>query len=139
MKTYLTTIISFLSFTTNKGYSPVVSNNGLLSHEVFFNADSHTITNKEYVKLLKFIKTIKTIAIDNVSVHGFCDDNGGTYNHSLKLSNKRANAIETIITKYITINKGELDSSIQEKNLFQQLCSLNQKVVVVVSPKENKI
>ena len=147
MKTYLTTIVLILSFSfafANENTPVANTNTSLLSHEVFFNTDSHTITNEEFAKLLTFIKTIETVDIDRVSVHGFCDDRG-SYNYNLKLSNKRANAIKAIVAKYIATNnaskvdiagKGEVELSSQEKNLFTQLRSLNRKVVVVVSPRK---
>jgi len=148
MKTYVTTLFSFLSFSfasSNESASVTNNNASVLSHEVIFNNDSHAISNNEFSKLLKFIKTAKTVAIDSVSVHGFCDDIGGSYDYNLKLSNKRASTIETIVSKYISTNKtsktnesgqNKIESSALEKNVFTQLSSLDSKVVVIVSPKK---
>ena len=66
MKTYLTTLVLILSFS----FAFANENTSLLSYEAFFN----TSTNEESAKLITFIKTINTVDIDNVSVHGFCDD-----------------------------------------------------------------
>jgi len=89
MKTLLTTILLILSFSfaSANENTPVANNNttNVLSHEVFFNTDSHTITNEEFTKLLNFVKTIETVDIDRVSVHGFTDDRG-SYNYNLPIT-----------------------------------------------------
>jgi len=147
MKTYLTTILLTLSLACSFAKNaPALKNSksNILFHEIFFNTDSHVINNMEFNKLLDFIKTIETVDIDKISVYGYCDDRG-SLNYNLKLSNKRANAIKTIIAKYVATNnaskvdiagKGELELLTQKENLFSQLRTLNRKVIVRVLPRK---
>lgn len=119
------------------------TNNGLLTHEVYFNTDKFDLTSEESQKLISFIKEIRTIDIDRISIRGFCDDRG-TNNYNLDLSNKRANAIKQFIANYkinkeliVNVNgEGEVGLSTSEQELFNQLRTLNRKVIIVVLPKK---
>ncbi|WP_452225424.1 OmpA family protein [Lacinutrix chionoecetis] len=116
-----------------------------ISHDVFFNTDEYSLTQKEFKKLLAFIKETENVAIERMSIIGFCDDRGSiAYNKAL--SNKRANAIKNIIVDYrkslkqpkvLNVNgKGEVALSTSEEALFKELRTLNRKVTIVVAPKK---
>jgi len=145
MKTYITIIVFFvisqLTFSVNE--NPLLASEDLITHEVFFNTDKYDLTSEESQKLIAFIKEIKDIDIDRISIRGFCDDRG-TDNYNLALSDRRANAIKQIIANYkinqsliVNVNgEGEVGLTTSEQALFNQLRTLNRKVIIVVSPKK---
>lgn len=119
--------------------------NVTLSHEVYFNTDKYALSTEEFQKLLNFIKATETIAIERMSILGFCDDRG-SIEYNQKLSDKRANAIRNIIADYRnsdkkpeivrTNGKGEIALTTTEQTLFNELRTLNRKVTIVIAPKK---
>ena len=116
-----------------------------LAHEVYFDTNEYNVSETEQNRLLLFIKDIENIAIEKISIYGFCDDRGSdTYN--LKLSQQRADEIKSIF-----FNKGIHDSVISNvdgkgKILLIIIDSedpaiirgLNRKVEILVTPKTKK-
>jgi len=149
MKNYYLLIVLILSFTFANAADDLKkddlkNSSSVISHDVFFNTDKHTLTSEEFQKLLDFIKETESVAIERMSIVGFCDDRG-SIDYNQKLSNKRANAIRDIIANYrnadtkpqvITNGKGEVALTTQEQALFDELRSLNRKVTIVIAPKQ---
>jgi len=137
MKNILITLAFTLLFTT------AFAAEGILSHEVFFDTDKYELTSEQYNKLTAFVKELKNIDIDRITIHGFCDDRGSK-DYNLKLSDKRAQAIKKLITDFKigqtliakSIGKGEVDLTTEEQALFNQLRTQNRKVIIVVAPKK---
>ena len=150
MKNLYLLIILTLSFTfanasDNIKKGKLENTTSVISHDVFFNTDKHSLTSEEFQKLLAFIKATETVEIERMSIYGFCDDRG-SIDYNQKLSDKRANAIRNIIADYRDSNKkpevvntngkGEIALNTQEQALFNELRTLNRKVTIVIAPKK---
>jgi outer membrane protein OmpA-like peptidoglycan-associated protein len=64
-----------------------------LTHSVYFETDKSIINSTETQNIDTFLKSLDTIGIKKIIVHGYCDDRG-TQSYNLSLSHKRARAIE---------------------------------------------
>lgn len=140
--TLLVLLLSKFGFATE--INPIeTTSEDYITHEVFFATDKFDLSREESQKLAEFVKQIKNIAIDRISIRGFCDDRG-TNNYNKVLSNKRAETIKQIIANFKINQKviknvtgeGEVALTNEEQALFNQLRSLNRKVVIVVAPRK---
>lgn len=114
-----------------------------ITHEVYFDSDDFLLTTQESEKLKAFIKQIKNIDIERISILGYCDDIG-TEIYNKELSDKRAEAIRQIIADFkiddfliTNVNgEGELQLTTRERALYDKLRSLNRKVIIIVAPRK---
>lgn len=123
--------------------NPSTLSEDFLTHEVYFDTDKYALNSDQVEKLKHFVKQIKDIDIDRITIKGFCDDRG-TNAYNDVLSNKRAEAIKQLIANFkinqnlITnvTGEGEVALTTEEQVLFNNLRSLNRKVVIVVLPRK---
>lgn len=137
--------LTFANASDNLKKDKLENETSVISHDVFFNTDKHSLTSEEFQKLLNFIQATETIDIERMSIYGFCDDRG-TIDYNQKLSDRRANAIRDIIANYRNTNikpevvnsngKGEVALTTEEQALFNELRTLNRKVTIVIAPKK---
>ncbi|WP_246067805.1 OmpA family protein [Changchengzhania lutea] len=113
-----------------------------LTHEVYFDTDKYDVPSTEENRLLLFISNLSDMAIESISIYGFCDDRGAD-SYNMKLSQQRADAIKSVfssneISESLITNvdgKGEiLLEIVNEKNLLK-IRGLNRKVKIIVKPK----
>lgn len=114
-------------------------------HDVYFESDQYHVPIIEENRLLLFMSSLLDLDIDSISILGFCDDIG-TESYNLKLSQKRADVIQSIIlnnTKNPSLiskayGKGQiLLKRIDEKDV-SKIRGLNRKVEVIVKLKSHK-
>lgn len=113
-----------------------------LKHEVYFDTNKFEVPPTEENRLLLFIASLDTIAINKISIYGFCDDRGAE-NYNLKLSQDRANAIKTVfsdneISESLITNvdgKGEILLKIVKEDDLAKIRGLNRKVEIIVTQK----
>ncbi|MBU2938007.1 OmpA family protein [Lacinutrix sp. C3R15] len=111
-----------------------------LKHEVYFETDDFHVLSTEENRLLLFISGLDGIAIEKISIYGFCDDRG-SQNYNLSLSQKRANAIKTVfsnneIDESLISNvdgKGEVLLKIIKEDQIDKIRGLNRKVEIIVT------
>lgn len=112
------------------------------THVVYFETDKFEVPEIETNRLILFVQSFKNIAIDRISIYGFCDDRG-TDSYNLILSQNRANAIKKIFTdldvddNLITNvdGKGEILLRIISSENMNTLRGLNRKVEISVEYK----
>lgn len=120
----------------------VISQNEL-KHDVYFNTDEYDVPLTEENRLLLFISSLDTIAIDKISIYGFCDDRG-TNDYNLELSQNRADAIKDMFSSYgidksliTNVNgKGEILLKVLNEDEVHKIRGLNRKVEIIVKPKD---
>lgn len=123
--------------------NPANFNEDYITHEVYFDTDEFMLSHAESEKIQQFIKQIKDVDIESISIFGYCDDVGSKI-YNKELSDKRAEAIRQLIVDfqindYLITNvngEGELELTTQERALYEQLRALNRKVIIVVAPKK---
>ncbi|NNK83711.1 MAG: OmpA family protein, partial [Flavobacteriaceae bacterium] len=69
-----------------------------INHVVYFETDKYDVLETEHNRLLLFILQLQEVDIKKISIYGFCDDRG-TDQYNIELSQNRANAIKTILSK----------------------------------------
>lgn len=114
-----------------------------ITHEVYFDTDDFILTIEESEKLKAFVKEIRNIDIERISILGYCDDIGSEV-YNKELSDKRAEAIRYIIADFqiddfliTNVNgEGEVQLTTRERALYETLRTLNRKVIIIVSPKK---
>ena len=114
-----------------------------LKHDVYFNTDEYDVPLTEENRLLLFISSLDTIAIDKISIYGFCDDRG-TNDYNLELSQNRADAIKDMFSSYgidksliTNVNgKGEILLKVLNEDEVHKIRGLNRKVEIIVKPKD---
>ena len=87
-------IIFLLFFLTN--IAQAQSDN---THVVYFETGQYNVPEIETNRLVLFVKSLKDIEIERISIYGFCDDRG-TDSYNLILSQNRANAIKKIFSNF---------------------------------------
>lgn len=111
-----------------------------LTHSVYFETDKSVINPTEKQNLDTFLKSLDTIGVKKIIVHGYCDDRG-SQSYNLSLSHQRARAIEFYLEdneiperliKLIS-GKGEVDlmASSNENNV-NNLRQNNRRVDIIV-------
>jgi len=118
-----------------------------INHVVYFETDKYDVLETEHNRLLLFIMQLQEVDIKKISIYGFCDDRG-TDQYNIKLSQNRANAIKTILSKNkinesIISNvdgKGEILLKIVNTENISIIRGLNRKVEIIatVNSKKNK-
>ena len=117
-----------------------------IKHDVYFNTDEYDVPLTEENRLLLFISSLDTVAIEKISIYGFCDDRG-TNDYNLELSQNRANAIKAMFSDYgidqnliTNVNgKGEILLKVLNEDEVSKIRGLNRKVEIIVLPKTEKI
>ena len=69
------------------------------AHVVYFETGKYNVPDIETNRLVLFIKSLKDIQIERISIYGFTDDRGSD-NYNLTLSQNRANAIKKIFSGF---------------------------------------
>jgi len=69
------------------------------SHVVYFETGQYVVPGIETNRLVLFIQGLRNIEIERISIYGFTDDRGSD-NYNLSLSQKRANAIKKIFSRF---------------------------------------
>jgi outer membrane protein OmpA-like peptidoglycan-associated protein len=116
-----------------------------LKHEVYFNTNEYSVSQIEKNRLLLFIKDLKSVEVEKISIYGFCDDRGSDA-YNLTLSQQRADAIKTIFSNSNTPEsiisnvdgKGEILLITIETTDAETIRGLNRKVVIIVTTKAAK-
>ena len=70
-----------------------------MSHNVFFETNSSTLSSREQAELTVFMKGIDTVKVTAVSVLGYCDDKADA-DYNKVLSNTRAQRVNDILIKF---------------------------------------
>ena len=115
-----------------------------LKHDVYFNTDEYDVPLTEENRLLLFISSLDTVAIEKISIYGFCDDRG-TNDYNLELSQNRADAIKMMFSDYgidqdliTNVNgKGEILLKVLNEDEVSKIRGLNRKVEIIVEPKRD--
>lgn len=115
-----------------------------LKHDVYFNTDEYDVPLTEENRLLLFISSLDTVAIEKISIYGFCDDRG-TNDYNLELSQNRADAIKMMFSDYgidqnliTNVNgKGEILLKVLNEDEVSKIRGLNRKVEIIVKPKKD--
>lgn len=115
-----------------------------LKHDVYFNTDEYDVPLTEENRLLLFISSLDTVAIEKISIYGFCDDRG-TNDYNLELSQNRADAIKMMFSDYgidqnliTNVNgKGEILLKVLNEDEVSKIRGLNRKVEIIVEPKKD--
>jgi outer membrane protein OmpA-like peptidoglycan-associated protein len=131
-------LVAILLFITQLGFSQ-----DEVSHDVYFDTDKYVVPLTEENRLLLFISTLDTVAIQKVSIYGFTDDRG-TSEYNLELSQNRANTIKDMFSGFginpdliTNVNgKGEILLKVLNKEEVHQIRGLNRKVEIIVSRKK---
>lgn len=115
-----------------------------LKHDVYFNTDEYDVPLTEENRLLLFISSLDTVAVEKISIYGFCDDRG-TNDYNLELSQNRADAIKMMFSDYgidqnliTNVNgKGEILLKVLNEDEISKIRGLNRKVEIIVKPKKD--
>ncbi len=115
-------------------------------HKVYFDTDEYDVPLTEENRLLLFISSLDTLAIEKISIYGFCDDRGAN-DYNLNLSQNRANAIKSIfsdneISESLITNvdgKGEILLKIVNEQDLLKIRGLNRKVEIIVTEKSASV
>lgn len=115
-----------------------------LKHDVYFNTDEYDVPLTEENRLLLFISSLDTVAVEKISIYGFCDDRG-TNDYNLELSQNRADAIKMMFSDYgidqnliTNVNgKGEILLKVLNEDEISKIRGLNRKVEIIVEPKKD--
>lgn len=113
-----------------------------LKHEVYFNTNAYNVSEIEQNRLLLFIEDIENIAVEKISIYGFCDDRGSNA-YNLTLSQQRADEIRSIFSRHSQFEslisnvdgKGEILLVVVETTDAHIIRGLNRKVEIIVTPK----
>lgn len=116
-----------------------------VKHEVYFETDKSNIPEIEENRLQLFTSSLSNLDIDSISIFGFCDDTG-SHSYNLKLSQKRANIIQTYFlnnTKNPSLiskvdGKGELVLQLINNKDILKTRGLNRRVEIIVKTKVPK-
>lgn len=116
-----------------------------LKHEVYFNTDEYEVPLIEENRLLLFISSLDTVAIDKISIYGFCDDRGPN-DYNQKLSQNRANMIKNKFSNYgidqkliTNVNgKGEILLKFLNNDEVNRIRGLNRKVEIIVELQKDR-
>lgn len=109
---------------------------------VYFDSNSSVVSDKESAEIVAFIRKTDSTRIESIEIFGYCDDVGkDAYNR--KLSNDRANAVQTIFTKngiknkiIVTIEgKGRILIEDDFDENLPEIRSKNRRVDVVINMK----
>ena len=111
-----------------------------LRHQVFFDTDVYTISNKEQTKLINFITDLDIQKVYSIDIYGFCDDRA-SFEYNIVLSNNRANSVRNMLVsqnvpqeKIITIlGKGEVPLSTNIEAEIPKVRQSNRKVEIIVN------
>jgi outer membrane protein OmpA-like peptidoglycan-associated protein len=113
-----------------------------LKHEVYFNTNAYNVSEIEQNRLLLFIEDIENIAVEKISIYGFCDDRGSNA-YNLTLSQQRADEIRSIFSRHSQFEslisnvdgKGEILLVVVETTDAHIIRGLNRKAEIIVTPK----
>ncbi|MBT8266119.1 MAG: OmpA family protein [Bacteroidia bacterium] len=110
------------------------------THNVYFDTDKYTVSFEEEKKFNNFISKLDSVAIDKITIFGFCDDRG-TDAYNLWLSKMRAKRVKWHFSDHefsddlITIidGKGEVAlDSLKPKDVFSTR-QINRRVEILVT------
>lgn len=104
---------------------------------VFFDTDSHVLTNSQSTELDKFISGYDSVFLSKITIHAFCDDRGSK-EYNIELSRKRGKFIQEkfsstdiLCNDIVSHGKGEValsDSRIEESILRKN----NRRALVII-------
>ena len=115
------------------------------AHVVYFDTGQYNVPDIETNRLVLFIQSLKDIQIERISIYGFTDDRG-TDNYNLALSQKRANAIKKIFSRFgvddnLISNvdgKGEVLLRVVSSDNLNIIRGLNRKVEINIEYPKNE-
>ena len=115
------------------------------AHVVYFETGKYNVPDIETNRLVMFIKSLKDIQIERISIYGFTDDRGSD-NYNLTLSQNRANAIKKIFSGFgvddnLISNvdgKGEVLLRVVSSDNLNIIRGLNRKVEINIEYKEKE-
>ena len=115
------------------------------AHVVYFETGKYNVPDIETNRLVLFIKSLKDIQIERISIYGFTDDRGSD-NYNLTLSQNRANAIKKIFSGFgvddnLISNvdgKGEVLLRVVSSDNLNIIRGLNRKVEINIEYKEKE-
>ena len=115
------------------------------AHVVYFETGKYNVPDIETNRLVLFIKSLKDIQIERISIYGFTDDRGSD-NYNLTLSQNRANAIKKIFSGFgvddnLISNvdgKGEVLLRVVSSDNLNIIRGLNRKVEINIEYQKKK-
>ncbi|AWG20899.1 hypothetical protein FFWV33_04755 [Flavobacterium faecale] len=131
-------IILFLSAAT------LLSGQGKKVETVYFKFDKYDIDREQALIILDFVKATDSSKIESIQIYGYCDDRG-TNDYNYKLSQKRVETVQNILTtngfsknKILIIEgKGRVLISKDTVEDLKKTRSENRRVDLLIVPKNS--
>lgn len=111
---------------------------------VYFKFDKYDIDREQVLTILDFVKAVDSSKIESIQIYGYCDDRG-TNDYNYKLSQKRVQTVQNILTtngfnknKILIIEgKGRIVISKDTVEDLEKTRSENRRVDLLLVPKNS--